>query len=268
MLDATAIKEIADLGREATSHVVPLVDGRSILVIPEGCKTEKIEAVNPVLTDHIRQAVRLESAASFVAYVNDFKTANSRLFVSAGGQRMTAELDYHAAPGTAAQRGHRADWSMPLSEEWKRWTAIDGQPQPQQKFAEFIEENLEDVREPEGAKLLEIATYLQAKKKVTFESGLRLSDGNVQLTYKEDSEHSTRGNLAVPTEIKLGIPVFFGGAPYAVRAFLRWRISDEGKLAFTVVLHRRQMILQDAVQEAAKVVSEQTGLPALFGGPA
>lgn len=268
MLSREAIQEITDLGRRSAATVVKAADGREFIVTPENSNVEQVASVNPALPDHVRQQVSFDTSESFADYVNTFKGANTRLFVSVAQTKMVAEIDYHPAAGTPAQRGHRAAWPMPVSEEWKRWTGIDGQPLPQARFAEFLEENLADVVEPTGAALLEVATYLQAKKKVEFKSGVRLANGDVQLTYDETTEAGGRGQVNVPTEITLGLPVFFGGERYKAKAFLRWRITDDGKLTFIVALHRRQMILQDAVQAAAKIVGAAVGLPPLFGMPA
>lgn len=267
MDNAEAIQEVANLARGSAVASLVAADGREFIITPEGSKVETVPSVNPPLPDHIRQGVTFDSAASFADYIGAFKTVNTRLFVSAGLTKMVALFDYHAVDGKPAQLGHRAVYPMPVSEEWKRWTGIDGQALPQAKFAEFLEENLEDVVVPDGAALLEASTYLQAKKKVEFKSGVRLANGDVQLTYDETTEAGGRGQVNVPTEIEIGIPVFFGGDRYRVRAFFRWRIADEGKLFFTIALHRRQMILHDAVQAAAKVVGEATGLAPFFGLP-
>lgn len=269
MLDESAIQKIADLDADGVGRSVTTQDGREHVFAPPGWQHRVIEPVDKPLSDHIRQAVSLDDAASFAAYVNTFKTPRSRLFVSVAHHSMSALLDYHAA-AEAGEAGkpdyldHRASYTMPFSEEWSRWARVDGVAMPQAKFAEFLEENLQDIVEPAGASVLEVALQLQSKKKVQFDSGVRLQDGSTQLTYREEVEAGTKGNVKIPTEFVIGIPVFFGGDRYKIKAFLRYRI-EEGKLAFHIVLHRKQFILQDAVQTTAKLVGEQTGLEPLFG---
>lgn len=269
MLDADAIRAIADLNSEAVGRSVMTHDGKERVYHPPGWTERVVEPIDAPLSGHIRQSVRLDDAGSFGDYVNAFKTGRSRLFVSVQQHAMTALLDYHApasgeTAGTADYLHHTATYVMPFSEEWARWSRIDGTPLPQMKFAEFLEENLADIVDPAGASVLEVALNLQSKKKVQFDSGVRLQDGTTQLTFREEMESGGKGNMVVPTEFTIAIPVFFGGARYKIKAFLRYRI-EEGKLTFHVVLHRKQFMLQDAVQEAAKAVGEATGLSPLYG---
>jgi uncharacterized protein YfdQ (DUF2303 family) len=268
MLEASAVQEISKLASDGVGRVVETQDGRQRVFSPPEWQERVVDPIDKPLT-HIKQAVALDDADSFAAYVNAFKTDRSRLFVSVASHAMTALLDYHAAadkaePGKPDYLAHKASYVMPFAEEWRRWNAIDGQNLPQMKFAEFLEENLQDIVEPDGASVLEVALQLQAKKKVQFESGVRLQDGNTQITFKEETEAATRGNLKIPTEFAIGIPVFFGGARYRMKAFLRYRI-EEGRLNFRVDLHRKQFMLQDAVQSAAAAVGEQTGIAPLYG---
>lgn len=266
MLDADAVQKIADLSGDHVGKVVPTGDGRQLVFVPEGFKIETVQPVNPVLPDHIRQSVRLDDGASFIAYVNTFKSEATRLFVDVNAARLTADLDYHKPASAQSQRAHLARYDMPRAEEWKRWNDIDGKSIPQAQFAEFLEENLDDIVDPAGAAVLEVATRLQAKKKVEFDSGIRLQDGAVQLTYREETD-TGKGQMVIPSEIMLGIPVFFGGDRYKLKAFLRYRI-EEGKLTFKIVIHRKAFIVQDAVREAAAAVATATELVALFGATA
>ena len=272
MLDESAIQKIADLSAEGVGRAVQTQDGREHVFSPPGWSDRVIEPIDKPLSGHIRQAVKLDDEASFAAYINAFKTPRSRLFVSVAQHSMIALLDYHAAaeadePGKPDYLDHRAGYEMPVSEEWRRWNAIDGKPMAQMAFAEFLEENLADIVEPAGASVLEVALQLQSKKKVQFDTGVRLQDGTTQLTYREELESSGKGNLKVPADFTIAIPVFFGGDRYKIKAFLRYRI-DEGKLAFHVVLHRKQFMVQDAVQLAAAAIGEATGLSPLFGSAA
>lgn len=83
----------------------------------------------------------------------------------------------------------------------------------QAEFAEFIERNLPDIVEPVGADMLEISRSLQAKKKVSFASGIRLANGQTELTYEEDIQGTAaKGKLQIPEIFKIGIKVIEGGS--------------------------------------------------------
>lgn len=265
------IPAIIDTAQKAIVHKIAGQDGTELVLHPSDWKAEIIRPINPPLPENIRQHIALDDADSFISYVNEFKGPTTHLFACQSPGKITADFDYHRAPasfdGVAApgRREHSASWTMPYSEEWRRWTGVDNKPLSQHSLAEFLEENLSDIVEPAGASVLEVAAKLSVKRKVEFESGTRLSDGTIQITYREEDSAAGRGQMAIPTEFTIGVPVFFGGAPYKVRVFLRYKI-EEGKLTFRLVMHRRTFIEQDAVRESATHVGDSTGLKVLFGG--
>lgn len=267
-MEAGTVTEIANLSAEGVGRTVETPDGGFLAFYPPGWQAERVKPIEPPLT-HIKQAITFQDQASFSAYIDEHLTEASRLFVDVDKAAMVMVFDYHAAAaegaaGAPARLAHRAIYAMKLSDEWKRWTAIDGTSQPQMAFARFLEENVQDIVDPAGADVLEIALKLQAKKKVTFESGVRLQTGQNSITFKEDIETSAgRGNVEVPPDFEIGIPVFFNGEAYRVKCFLRYNI-DDGKLTFKVDMNRKAHIYQHAVQESAKAVAETAGVTPLF----
>jgi uncharacterized protein YfdQ (DUF2303 family) len=133
-------------------------------------------------------------------------------------------------PAGAGWSDFRAEISFRQTPQWKKWKEIDGKLMPQAAFAEFIEDNLEDISDPAGGLMLEIVQYLQATRTVSFKSGIRLSSGAIQFQNIEDVDAKVgSGSIAVPETFTLGIAPIFGLASYAVPARFRYRIQD-GKL--------------------------------------
>lgn len=277
----TDIKHGAEFVEAIAGLARPLVfdhpaGGRAV-ILPNG-GVQHLAPIDAPMT-HVKQSVAAFDATSFAAYVNRFKqtapiiddeTAEvvkdeyagiTTIFADPNTSCLRAVIDYHEYddPGRCA---HSIRYDVPWSEQWGRWRAIDGKAMSQVDFAEFIEENLQDIVEPEGATFLDLVTGLQAKKRISFESGVRLQDGTNQLTYAEDVEAKGRGNLLVPSEFAIGAPIFFGGESYRVRCLLRYRI-DEGRLIFIIKIHRRQFIEQTAFQHICQTVAEITGIPVL-----
>lgn len=271
-MDKTIAEGIREFARVAASavHQPPILsgDGAERLVVPEGYKVERIEPVDRKL-GVIRQTPAFADVDSFVAYVNRFKAPETVIFGDLDHRTVTAVMDYHAPgadgkPARADYTAHRAIYSAKLAEEWARWAGIDGKLIGQTAFAEFVEENLVDIREPVGAAVLEVASQLRARKKVEFQSGVQLQNGTVQLVYKEDIDAAGKGEMAVPSEIKIGVPIFYGGPKYEVRVFLRYRIED-GKLGFKIDIHRRRYLEHDAFNEFMKGIGEGTSIAPLAG---
>ena len=116
--------------------------------------------------------------------------------------------------------------------------------------------------------MLEIALTLEAKKKVNFVSGLRLTNGSNEFTYEEQVDGSAaKGKLKIPEKISLGIPVFLNGDPYKVEANFRYRIGDGGKLQMWYELVRPHVIIDDAVANLRDKIVAETGLTAWNGDP-
>ena len=56
------------------------------------------------------------------------------------------------------------------------------------------------------------------------------------------------------------------GAGYTIPVRLRYRVA-EGKVTWTVSMHRADQAFADAVQESADVAKTKTDLPLFFGAP-
>lgn len=259
--EADAVYDIAAAGFEIRDSYT----GKLHVLVPKDHKVETFDPPTPILPDHIRQGLTFSTEESFCRYVKAWARPNSIILVDRFACVVGAVIDYHQ-PGdtTVMPAAHRPKWPMPMSLQWQKWTGIDGREMAQAPFAEFLEENIADVRDPAGARLLEVATNLSGKKTVDFGNAVRLQNGDVQFSYIEQSDAKGGGNLAVPEKIKLGIPVFYGGIAYEVPCFFRWRLNG-GKLSFRVVMQQRQQVLDDALNAAALRVGEATGIPPLFG---
>ena len=259
-LAADIINTIASLTRQSIAPFNHPRGGLAV-VLPSGA-IEHLEDTDPVLT-HTKQNVNFNDTISFVAYVNRFKGPETTILGDYKNSSIRAVIDYHAKDKPDYIE-HNAKFVPPFSEQWKAWRGIDNQPVGQMAFADFIEENLFDVVKPEGAVFLDLVSNLQAKKNVKFNSGIRLSDGANQLMYEEEIEAKGRGNLIIPTEFDIGVPIYFGGDKYKVRCFLRYRI-DEGKLLFFIKIHQRLVTEQTAFADITKAITDGTGIVVLNG---
>ena len=227
-------------------HAVPFV------VLPKGAQVHNLEALLATPA-RPRGTVRLNDHASFCGYVRQ------RTGICVAGYEPKVYGVREPKPSFVAifndHRGDQAGWrddravfDCPLSPEWQRWTSQSGKVMTQEAFATWIEDNLPDIAMPPAADMLEISRSLEAKKKVNFASGLRLSNGQHQITYEESIEGTAaKGRLMVPEVFSLGIPVLEGGDRYQVEARLRYRIADGGKLSMWYDLLRPHKVLEDAV---------------------
>lgn len=243
---------------------VRTLEGYPFAVVPEGAEVEGLENFLPAPMRK-RGTVTVNDVGSFVAYVNAEKTSGTRLYGSYTAPGFAAVFNDHAESGPG-WKDYRVNYACPLSIEWKTWKAMDGKQMLQEQFAQFIENNLPDIANPPAADMLEISRSLEAKKKVNFASGIRLSNGQNELTYEEQiSGTAAKGKLIVPEEFTIGIPVLEGGIKYAVLARLRYRIGDGGKMAMWYELVRPHKIIEDAVFAVWNDIADKTALPVFNG---
>jgi uncharacterized protein YfdQ (DUF2303 family) len=210
-----------------------------------------------------------KSVDAFVAYVRRHLTGSTTVWVEPLEGKVVAVLNDHRE-GQGPEWGDlRAELILPVTPEWTHWTSRDRRFGSQQEFAEHVEDGLDDVRDPAGATLLEIAQTMQATVNAEFRSASRLHDGTIAMQWTEhiDARAGSAGDLTIPQEITLGLAPFYGEQPYEVRARIRYRISG-GNLTIGYVLDRPDVVIRDCLTGIRERLSEEFGDGVFIGQPA
>lgn len=220
---------------------------------------------------HPRRAkgnVVLRDKASFVTYVKAHSTPET--IILADDRVVTAVLNHHEPVQAGALPGwsdYRATLELKYTPAWTGWTGMASQLIEQQTFAEWLEERALDVISPPGGELLELVTNLKAHMNVTFEKALNLSNGQVQLVYREEltGAGAAKGAMEIPGTFKLGLQVFAGGDRYEVTALLRWRLSA-GEIKFMWKFGDDvQRLFEEQYEAMLVAIAAETELPVLRG---
>ena len=261
-------ERIGELKHAGTIHRVDADDVPFVLV-PEGLALLGLEHLLATPT-RARAAVTLHEAASFVDYVLRYKQDGTVVFSDLATLTWVAVLDYHEPEGGAPGWGaHRATFTCRPTPEWKAWHGSNGKAHArgQLEFAEFLEDRIPDLVQPDGATLLEVVTGLEAKKDVNFRSSVRTDSGEQQLVYEETINTTARkGTILIPTSITVQLRPFEGTSPRHIDARLRHRISDGGHLSLWYDLIRWEVLLEQAFTEVrTQVAAGLTGVPTLAG---
>lgn len=250
------------LEAQAAMNPIHKAGDREIAIVPKGYELHDLEQYldNPV---RMKERHAFHDVESFILYCSDFRAGftngESRMFGSKVNSTFTAIFDY------TGWGEHTAKYTCPLSEEWKRWSGMSGKQTTQQQFAQFIEDNLPDVIEPEGAAMLEISRTLEAKKNVNFISNTRLRDSTVDFVFEEKVEATAqKGSIKIPEVFKIKIPVYDNGEPHVLQAKLRYRLEG-GKLSIWYELDRAHKVMEAAFQAVRKQIEDGLEVKALMG---
>lgn len=279
MTTTTEFSAALAAGAALSKDAIRDVGDGTFAIVPDGYRVESLEHLQ-YLPNRPRGVTKLADEASFMAQVNllarpwsviymqptvDVKVAPQ--FVAVFNEHHRDDLGDDGSLIAAGWRDHRAVFAPALSREWQTWAAASGNRKAQDAFAAFIEDNVPDIAEPAGATMLEVALSIEAKKKVNFASGIRLQNGQHQLTYEESIEGTAgKGHLTIPETIVLGIPVLLNGPRYRVEARLRYRLEG-AKLTLWVDLVRPHEVLNHAIEQMRERIGAATKLPILVGSP-
>lgn len=257
------IRAALDAAIDAARLASPLIDrgDRQFVFVPDGYLLKDIS--DPArLPDRIRQAVTVDDRASLTAFVNRFQDQDAVLIADFDALTIRAQIDFHRANLEPRACEFRADLVLRKSEEFDRWDKIEGDLHSQGEFAEFLEENAVDIVSPDPAVMIEISRDLDATQDVAFKSATRPESGDRAFTY--ETETRVKGELKIPREFAVSIPIYVGEQPDTLRARFRFRVTPKG-LLMGFVWHRVEYQRRAHFGAIATQVAEDTGRPVFFG---
>lgn len=204
--------------------------------------------------DHLARST--DDVAEVVGRNSAFGPGRLEVWANESTQTLTAYVD-----GVDGWREHKTTLTLRLSPEWKEWAGIDGKLLAQSEFAQFIEDHLSTISDPDGAVLLDICQTLEAHTNVAFKMQSILANGQRQFRWEEtvEAKAGQKGDLLIPAELRLVLRPFVGSEAVVVTARFRYRIRD-GVLTLGVRLAEPTLALErafagvvDAVQASVPV---------------
>lgn len=205
---------------------------------------------NPVGT------LTLLTPESFAAAITHHRDDRTKVFADVEQSKITAVFDFLQSGGKKDRETGwgqlRAEIGFAESRKLKEWRKTL-EWMSQMDFANFLEDHLEDVIDPTGQHLLEIATDLEASSSGSFKGRVNLDNGSVRLAYQDDVETT----VEVPRNLTLGIPLFEHGERYKLGARLRFVISG-GAVKFRLLFTNLQDAKEQEFEAIAQSVEEKT----------
>ena len=165
---------------------------------------------------------------------------------------IVAVLNGHggAGPGWG---DHRAAIAFRPTPQWLKWSGIDGKLLSQSDFANFIEDNLADIRSPAGADALEISQQLEVVRTTNFRSVTRPRSGLIQFKNEQTDDVKAIGEVTVPDMFTLFLAPMFGTSGMEIAARFRYRIVD-GALKLGVKLQRVEEIMAAILEDFVALI--------------
>ena len=260
---------VAELAEQADTEArVPIDAGEIYLVRGAQGELRIIDTDEYAASPRHRKAARLVTdAASFVGYVNRHRVAGTEIYAHTSTSSVVGIIDSHEAAAAApGWQKHTVRLGLEKSKPWLAWESIDGKFLPQEDFADFLDDQWSDVREPAPAVLVDIATTFHAKTNVDFSGGVRLDSGDVSIGYEEKTtaKAGQKGNIEIPKKIQLALRPYIGGPVYSIWAHFRYRLRG-GQLTLGFKLERPENVLEaafaDIVTEIRVGVLDKDGKP-------
>lgn len=199
---------------------------------------------------------------SFCEYVKEFGTADTRLFCDLAARSFSAVVDFHEATATP-ERGRRGEHVAVLTLKYtpaaEVWLKLVANPVSQATLAEFLEDRYNDITEPAGASILELAKTLEVKNNVAFKGSQRSSDGGYNLTYEEQvaAKAGVQGTMEIPSRFVVAIPVFQGGPTIELLVRLRFKLMSAG-VVFTLTFLNFEERLRAEVELVRTLIADET----------
>lgn len=270
-----------EAGQEVSKHranpkVTSLPHAQPYIILKDAAGNERVEWLDKVFDVPTQQkgCVRLKDAESFIRYFNAYKGDASAIYATMVPCKFVAVIDEDYTDGDALPnwREFRAEFTPDYSTEKETWWAANRKPfDSTEAFALFLEDNLPDIVEPEGATMLEIALNFRVNQDVRYSSAQRLSDGHIDLGYQnivEAGATGPAGRIQIPEQFRIEVPIFAGvGAPkYGIDARFRYRLSS-GNLKLWYELVRPHKVLETAFTDLWTKVGAETVRQILLGTP-
>lgn len=270
-----------EVGKPRTVKFAPRE--RAFVLVPDGngkCTLEYISA--PEVPDRATGSYTFDTIDSFGRFVSAQKSLHSVVYARRGampGQGKSAEalslvtalavLNEHDKDAPAF-RDYRANLAPPCSDSLAKWFASNGKRfEGNEEFAEFLEDHFEEIVEPAGATIMELALNFSVKADVAFSNPVNLQDGSTKLTVMKTivgGGNAPSGNVVIPKRFLIEIPILRGDPKkYKFEAHFRFRVGGSGGVTIWYQLIRPEVVLDLFFKETVEKIAADTGLPVLVG---
>lgn len=272
MVDVKPILEAGRLLSEKRTLSPAVPHGLPFVILADGEGRERVEylSMSQEFPAYATGKITLVDPESFVKWVGEFATDSTKLYADISKGTVVAIIDDHFRPqGDQVLAGWRelsATYAPKKSPEWQQWREISGKAfASPSEFGEWLQDHVQDVVEPAGAELMQIALSMRVKRDENWGTIERLSNGDVKFNYANSvTAEATVGDkksVAIPEEITLSIPIYESIDPKKVEVKARLKFRLQGGVRVWIELDRPELHERAAMIEAFRQIREGVKAP-------
>ena len=272
LLTATAQQAVLPRRLEEGVYGIRRADGDIEIVETPGYKQDRGHdwaAIHAPIPERLEASATVLDVNSFIDYlarrtVGAPDEVEEGYLFGAGLLELWADVQARAITGVLdgvqGWRHHQVTLKLTTSREFGEWLAIDGKLLPQVEFAQFVEDHLSTIGEPDAAQLLDICQTLDGHSAASWSMQNRLANGQRRFRWEEtvEARAGAKGELTIPESLTLVVRIFQGSDPIAIKARFRYRPAATG-MQLAVKLDEPATALETAF--SAIVEDVQTSVP-------
>lgn len=275
---------LVDLGKHSKLGQVIEVHGKKLMLTQGSDGAVKAVSLDEHLPEPLRicQRCTFDNVASFAEYVTEFKGENTLLTstclrsnIKKGDSLpvILASLDYHGKD-EPSQCTHVAVLQFRATPEAQEWFAQNNVKMSQSAMADFIEDHMHRIVEPDGADLMELIQTLSVTEKARFKSKKRNPDGSFSVEYSLEMDanagksDASYDRVEIPGEFTVRVGLLEGDSNLVdLKARLRFKMERGGEgLSMWYSLVDASDMIRARLLSLCGEVEELTDKTILFGG--
>jgi uncharacterized protein YfdQ (DUF2303 family) len=229
--------------------------------IPDGvCLSDQEDTLpNPL---RIKGHRLFEEPDSFCKYVRDFHSEHTRLYGGPDTFNFQAVLN-DSLPGKPRWGDHIAVLQLKKSPEWNEWCEIADEQLTQGELADFLDEHMEQIAEPDAGELLSDIRAIHISTNTRCDSVQR-EGGDISFAYTTETAAGTKTERGkIPSKLMLVIAPFRSWEHAQMQVYLTHSLTKDKELKFTIRLHRAEEILDGVYTSVRRHVEKELSLPVL-----
>jgi uncharacterized protein YfdQ (DUF2303 family) len=164
----------------------------------------------------------------------------------------------HASDGqTAGHSDRKISLTLKKTSEFVRWQANNRRRFNQRDLADFLEENIDSITEPDANEIINMISNLKVKRTRDYHSVVDVESGNQSVTFSDTVKGEVvNGTQEFLGKFKIAVPPFQGAKRYNVDCRLRFGVAEGEQMVVYFSMLNLDAVLEHAFEVENDLVRE------------